>query len=77
MMIARAMREPARSAVLAAPALAEAAFLIEAVGRHPLTPSRQRPALRPWWDVGGRVVHVLDLIERMREREAFSRSASL
>jgi phytoene synthase len=76
-LIARAMREPAVSASLTAAALPEAAFLIEAVGHHPLTPARQRPALRPWWDVGGRVVHVLDLIERMREREAFSRSASL
>jgi phytoene synthase len=29
----------------------------------------------PVEDVGGRVVHVLDLIDRMRERETFGRSA--
>jgi phytoene synthase len=77
LLIARATREPAVTASIAAPALPQAAFLIDAVGRHPRMPARQRPALRPWWDVGGRVVHVLDLIERMREREAFERSASL
>ncbi|MEL6063158.1 MULTISPECIES: phytoene/squalene synthase family protein [unclassified Methylobacterium] len=74
-LLARAVPARAQTADLAAPALPQALFLIEAVGRHPLAPLRQRPALRPWWDVVGRVVHVLDLIERMQEREAFSRSA--
>lgn len=74
-LIARATRAPAASANLAAPALPQALFLIDAVACHPLPPLSQRPALRPWWDVAGRVVHVLDLIERMREREAFGRSA--
>ncbi|WP_457108634.1 phytoene/squalene synthase family protein [Methylobacterium sp. P5_C11] len=76
-LIARALHAPADadSAALDAPPLAQTAFLIEAVARDPLVRLRQRPALRPWWDVGGRVVHVLDLIERMREREAFGRSA--
>jgi 15-cis-phytoene synthase len=45
------------------------------VASQPTGLARPRPILRPWWDVGGRVVHVLDLIERMREREAFGRSA--
>jgi 15-cis-phytoene synthase len=76
-LIARAMRDPAATGGLTAPALPAAAFLIEEVLRHPLPPHRQRPALRPWWDVGGRAVHVLELIERMREREAFGRSAPL
>lgn len=74
-LIARAVRTRAGAAELAAPALPQAVFLIEAVSRHPLAPLRQRAALRPWWDVVGRAVHVLDLIERMREREAFGRSA--
>jgi 15-cis-phytoene synthase len=64
-LLARAVPARAQTADLAAPALPQALFLIEAVGRHPLAPLRQRPALRPWWDVVGRVVHVLDLIERM------------
>lgn len=74
-LIARAARTPVVAAGLGGPSLPEAAFLIEAVAREPLVPTRRRPALRPWWDVGGRVVHVLDLIERMRERETFGRSA--
>ena len=74
-LIARAARAPALAAGLAAPALPQVLFLIEAVAAHPLHLVRQRPALRPWWDVAGRVVHVLDLVERMREREAFGRSA--
>jgi len=74
-LIVRAGRAPAIAGDLAAPALPQVRFLIEAVTAHPLHPLRQRPALRPWWDVTGRVVHVLDLLERMREREAFGRSA--
>jgi phytoene synthase len=74
-LIARATRQPAGGPYPEAPALPEVAFLIEAVERQPFLPERRRTALRPWWDVGGRVVHVLDLIERMREREAFGRSA--
>lgn len=71
----RAIRAPAIAPDLAAPALPQVQFLIEAVARHPLAPARPRPALRPWWDVTGRAVHVLDLIERLRERDAFGRSA--
>ncbi|MCJ2133831.1 phytoene/squalene synthase family protein [Methylobacterium sp. J-026] len=74
-LIARATRMKAVAADLAAPVLPQAAFLVEAVARNPRHPARLRPALRPWWDVGGRAVHVLDLIERLREREAFGRSA--
>ncbi|MEE7487863.1 phytoene/squalene synthase family protein [Methylobacterium oryzae] len=74
-LIARAIRAPADATGLGAAPLPETAFLIEAVAGEPHAPMRQRPALRPWWDVSGRVVHVLDLIERMREREAFGRSA--
>ncbi|MCJ2073691.1 phytoene/squalene synthase family protein [Methylobacterium sp. J-030] len=75
-LIAQATRAPAAAPGPAAPALPQALFLIEAVARHPLPALGQRPALRPWWDVAGRVVHVLDLIERMRQREAFGRSAA-
>jgi 15-cis-phytoene synthase len=74
-LIARATRPRPIGSDLGAGVLPAAAFLIEAVASQPLGGLRPRPALRPWWDVGGRVVHVLDLIERMREREAFGRSA--
>ena len=74
-LILRAVRARDGETGLAAPPLPEAAFLIAAVAAEPLGHTCYRPALRPWWDIGGRVVHVLDLIERMREREAFGRSA--
>ncbi|MGH1572180.1 phytoene/squalene synthase family protein [Methylobacterium sp. P31] len=74
-LLATAFRLRTVQASLAVPALPETTFLIEAVACQPIASARLRPALRPWWDVGGRVVHVLDLIERMREREAFGRSA--
>jgi 15-cis-phytoene synthase len=74
-LIGRAFRDSAAGGAPAAPALPAAAFLIDAVSDEPFAAARHRPGLRPWWDVGGRVVHVLDLIERMREREAFGRSA--
>ena len=76
-LIARALRSGPAVPGLAAPSLPEVAFLIEAVMRHPASPERRPSSLRPWWDVGGRVVHVLELIERLREREAFGRSAPL
>jgi phytoene synthase len=74
-LIAHALRSAPAMPGLAAPPLPEMAFLIDAVMAHAPVPDRRRAALRPWWDVGGRVVHVLELIERMREREAFGRSA--
>ncbi|MCJ2143032.1 phytoene/squalene synthase family protein [Methylobacterium sp. E-066] len=74
-LIARALRASPAVPGLASPALPEVAFLIDAVMRHPPLPDRRLSVLRPWWDVGGRVVHVLELIERMREREAFGPSA--
>ena len=74
-LIARALRADPATPGLAAPALPEVAFLIDAVMRQPPLPDRRLSVLRPWWDVGGRVVHVLELIERMREREAYGRSA--
>jgi phytoene synthase len=45
------------------PPLAETAFLVEAVQNRPV------PASRPWWDVAGQAVRVLELIEALRERE--------
>ncbi len=58
---------------LGAPPLPETAFMIEAVRAHP-APVLSR-GLPSWWDLRGRVLHVLDLIERLREREAFAQSA--
>jgi len=74
-LIARSVRASADEGDFAAPALPQTLFLIQAVALQPLCSRVNRPALRPWWNVTGRVVHVLDLIERMREREAFGRSA--
>jgi phytoene synthase len=48
------------------PALPEAAFLVEAVALTSLAPTAPRPA---WWNLGGRVVRLLDLIETLRERD--------
>jgi len=71
-LLARAALPVPRSGDESLAALPEVAFLIEAVARHPVTPARRLPS---WWDVSGQVVHVLDLIEALREREAFGRSA--
>ncbi|KMO20300.1 phytoene/squalene synthase family protein [Methylobacterium platani] len=54
------------------PALPEAAYLIEAVSAMPSAPAPRRPA---WWNLGGRAVRVLDLIEALRERERFGGAA--
>ncbi|MET7247916.1 phytoene/squalene synthase family protein [Methylobacterium sp. EM32] len=54
------------------PALPEAAFLVEAVTAMPVPPAAPRPA---WWNLGGRAVRVLDLIETLRERERFGGAA--
>lgn len=59
----------------AAPALAETAFLVDAVARHPPHVQSAIRRLPPWWDVAGQVAHVLDLIETLEERDAFQRSA--
>ena len=55
--------------------LPETAFLVEAVQRHPLPVIAAPRRLPAWWDVSGRIVHVLDLIETLEERDAFQRSA--
>lgn len=74
-LIARAALARADAAVRSAPALPECAFLLEAVARHPPPHRAALAAAPPWWNLGGRVAHVLELIERLREREAFGRSA--
>ncbi|RAI39545.1 phytoene/squalene synthase family protein [Rhodoplanes roseus] len=53
----------------AAPPLAETAFLIDAVTSHPLGRVRPDPALASWWDLGPRIVWVLDLFERLGQRD--------
>lgn len=47
-----------------APALAETAFLVEAVASQPV------PVPPAWWNVPAQVARVLDLIETLRAREA-------
>ena len=56
-----------------APPLPEMAFLVEAITRHPVATARRLPH---WWDVSGQIVHVLDLIEVLRERESLARTAA-
>ncbi|MDQ0445914.1 phytoene synthase [Methylobacterium aerolatum] len=58
---------------LGAPPLPETAFLVAAVTALPV--ARPERGLPSWWDLRGRVLHVLDLIERLRERESFARAA--
>ena len=66
---------PARAvAGLDALPLPEVTFLIDAVAQLGF-PAAVRTLPR-WWDVSGRIVRVLDLIEQLREREAFERSAA-
>ncbi len=55
------------------PPLVQTAFLVAAVVAHPAP--RPSAGLPSWWDLRGRVLHVLDLIERLREREAFAQTA--
>lgn len=67
-LLARALM-PVRAAASGPVALLpEVAFLVEAVAARP---SGQNP-VPAWWDVPGQVVRVLDLIETLREREAFA-----
>ncbi|GLS46307.1 phytoene/squalene synthase family protein [Methylobacterium brachythecii] len=60
-----------------ASALTETAYLIEGVRHHPLPTAALVRRLPPWWDVSGRIVHVLDLIEQWEERDLFQRSAPI
>ncbi|MEA1830674.1 phytoene/squalene synthase family protein [Methylobacterium durans] len=54
-----------------APCLPETAFLVAAVSAVP------SPTAPPgWWDLGGQVVRVLDMIEILREREALARESA-
>ena len=75
-LLARAALPVPRQPGLDLPALAQTAFLVEAVSLHAPLPLPVRQQLPAWWDVSGRIVHVLDLIETLEEREAFQRSAS-
>lgn len=53
-----------------APALEEARFLIDAVVANPLPPpDRSSVSSLPWWDIDGRIAWVIDLFERIDERE--------
>jgi phytoene synthase len=54
------------------PPLPEAAFLVEAVTADHRPAAAPRPA---WWNLGGQVVRVLDLIEVLRERERLGGTA--
>ncbi|MEH3116842.1 MAG: phytoene/squalene synthase family protein [Methylorubrum populi] len=71
-LLARAALPVFRSPGLAAPPLPETTFLVAAVLDHPVPARRRLPS---WWDVSGQVVHVLDLIEALEERDAFRRSS--
>ncbi len=54
------------------PPLAQTQFLVASIAGHPAP--RVPRGLPSWWDLRGRVLHVLDLIERLREREAFAQA---
>ena len=61
----------------AVPPLAATRFLVDAVTashRPPATAARNEAS---WWDIPGRAVWVLDLFERLSEREQTRRSAPL
>lgn len=68
----RPAASPAASlAALRAPPLAETAFLVAALAGAP-APGRRLPA---WWDLRGRALHALDLIETWEIRDARGRAA--
>lgn len=67
-----ALPRPA-AAGLGEPPLLQTAFLVHAVTTYPAP--RPNHGLPSWWDLRGGVLHVLDLIERLREREAFAQTA--
>ena len=56
------------------PPLAATRFLVEAVTAAQRVPRRAEAA---WWDIPGRAVWVLDLFERLAERDAQRRSESI
>ncbi|MFD2181553.1 phytoene/squalene synthase family protein [Rhodoplanes azumiensis] len=49
--------------------LPETRFLVEAVEAHPLGRTRPDPARAPWWNLDRRIAWVLDLFERLGQRE--------
>ncbi|WP_375409581.1 phytoene/squalene synthase family protein [uncultured Methylobacterium sp.] len=68
-LMARASLPLGSDLLLEEPAVPEIAFLLEAVAAQAPDVARSRPA---WWNVPGQFVRVLDLIEVLREREAFT-----
>ena len=61
----------------AAPPLAATRFLVYAVTATQRVPQRAEAAEAAWWDIPGRAVWVLDLFERLSERDAARRSAPM
>lgn len=70
-LMARALFPLSEARICAEPALPEVAFLVEAV-----RPPEEAPRTVPWWNFPGQVVRVLDLIEVLRERDAFAREGA-
>jgi phytoene synthase len=61
---------PGRTALRYARALPENAFLLDAVVSTEGTPAEFQPeAAHAWWDLSGRFARVLDLFERLQQRE--------
>lgn len=63
----------ARAGRIDAPALAEARFLVDAIGAAPEGRARAIADQTPWWDLGQRVVWVIDLFERLERRGQLDR----
>ncbi|MCE4225998.1 phytoene/squalene synthase family protein [Methylobacterium sp. C25] len=59
------------------PPLPATAYLVEGVRQHPLQAAAIPRRLPAWWDISGRIVHVLDLIEQLEKRDLFERSPSI
>jgi 15-cis-phytoene synthase len=58
-------------------ALFASQFLITAVERYPVPLPIQTMDQIPWWNLRGRWIRVVDLFERMEEREKLARSAAV
>ena len=75
-LLARALLRPTRrSTALPAPPLEANRFLVEAASAAVRLPAVQDDALPPWWDVHGRAVSFVGLLERLERRDRLRQPA--
>lgn len=77
-LLARALLKPTRrcAAPLASPLEANR-FLVEAASAAVRLPAAEHEALPPWWDLHGRAVSFVGLLERLERRDRMRQPAGL